>query len=244
MKSSLVSVTTVRQGDPNNLIERIRANIFLDTALEHAQLGVSICALYSSCTEEYLRKMENLGVILFEEKSKVMGHVRREIMRIAKEKYQNNTWFLWLEPEKPDILRCALEVLSETQNVGCNECFFNRLSMSSYPEEQSHYYLFIRSIATQLFGFDFDYGFGPMLISKSGIHHFLNYDGEHGDLWDSTLVPRIRLIKSGEKFCVSGIDFRNDSRMTAVERGNPNIIIKRLAQLDNVTKSLLKEFNK
>lgn len=220
MKSSLVSVTTIRQGDPSNLIENIRASIFLDTALKHAQLGVTICALYSSCTEEYLRKLESLGVVLFEEKTKGMGNVRREIM-----------------------LRCALEAVSEDQTEGCAACFFNRLSMNSYPEEQIHYYLFIRSIATQLFGFDFDYGFGPMLISKLGIHYFLDYTGDYGDLWDSILVPRIRLIKSGEKFRVAGIDFRNDFRMKAVEKGNANIIIKRLLQFDNVTKSLMKEFS-
>ena len=113
---------------------------------------------------------------------------------------------------------------------------------TSYPPEQSHYYQFCRAVATQFVGFDFDYAFGPMVITRSSASFFLNYNGKCGDKWDSILIPRLQIIKSGLKTSILPIDFQNDQRMTSVESGNPTIILKRLEQFNNVIPSLVEEW--
>src|SRR5262249_23040060 len=113
-----------------------------------------------------------------------------------------------------------------------------------YPAEQAYYYLFCRVAATKLVGFDLDYAFGPMMMSKPAIQYFLGYQGDYGDKWDSILIPRLRVIKRGETISLLPIDFKNDPRMTAVESGNPTLILKRLEQFNNVIPSLIREWER
>ena len=59
---------------------------------------------------------------------------------------------------------------------------FNRTDMTSYPPEQAYYYLFCRTVANQLIGFDIDYAFGPMMMTAKTIPYFLAYSGNnYGD---------------------------------------------------------------
>lgn len=115
---------------------------------------------------------------------------------------------------------------------------------SLHTPEQVYYYLFCRTVASYLVGFDLDYAFGPMIVTKASAPFFLNYSGEYGDLWDSVLIPRLRIIRSGLSYAVKTVDFNNDPRMTAIESGNLKMILKRVGQLQNVVPSLIAEWQK
>lgn len=121
---------------------------------------------------------------------------------------------------------------------------FNRIDMVSYPPEQAYYYLFCRAVATHFVGFDIDYAFGPMVMTRIATQYFLDYRGEYGDKWDSILIPRLRIIKDGLRISVLPIYFQNDLRMKQLEAGNPIIILKRLEQFNNVVPSLITEWQR
>lgn len=245
MSPKLVAVTTIRQGSDENPVEKTRAEIFLDTATACARLGIKLVAVLKDCSDPYLKKLRDRNVLLFQQQTQgKLGAVRRETMRAGIERFGDAKYYLWLEPEKPTFPALAKNIISELDHAGAEFCFFNRRSMESYPSEQAHYYLFCRSVASHLVGWDLDYGFGPMIFTQASVSFFLEYNSEYGDLWDSILVPRIRIIRSDFKYAVKTVEFQNDPRLTVVESGNPRMILKRVEQLQNVIPSLIAEWHK
>lgn len=244
MSSQVVCVTTFRQGHVDNPIERVRAEVFLDSAKKLSDLGTPCVTLFTETQTSFLDSLEHLGVILVAQQSMGMGNIRREVISAACSLFPDAEFYCWLEPEKPNFpmfISPMVMLMSQEETV---LGLFNRVSMTSYPTEQAYYYLFCRSVANKLMGFDLDYAFGPMIMSKSATQYFLEYGGEYGDRWEAVLVPRLRIIKQGIGVSILSIDFENDPRMTAIESGNPSIILKRLEQLNNVIPSLINEWNK
>lgn len=225
-------------------MERIRAEIFLDTATACANLEIKLVAIFKDCSDSYLKRLEELDVLLFQQQTFGMGAVRREAIRIGLETFNDAEYYLWLEPEKPNFPVIAKSVLLELDQTNAKFCFFNRKSMESYPPEQAYYYLFCRAVASSLIGYDLDYAFGPMIITKRSAPFFLKYAGEYGDLWDSILIPRLRIIRSNLSCAIKVVEFHNDPQMTAIELGNPKIILKRVEQFQNVIPSLIAEWQK
>lgn len=240
----MVCITTFRQGYADNPIELARAEVFLDTAKKLGNLGIPCVALSRETQTSFLDSLKHLGVVPVAQQSMGMGNIRREVIGTACSLFPDVEFYCWLEPEKPNlpafILPMATLMSQEKSGLG----LFNRVSMTSYPTEQAYYYLFCRAVASKLVGFDLDYAFGPMVMSKSATRYFLEYGGEYGDKWEAILIPRLRIIKQGIGVSLLSIDFENDPRMTAIESGNPSIVLKRLEQLNNIIPSLIKEWDK
>lgn len=242
-KNEIVAITTIRQGDPKNSIEKIRSEIFLETATNLKNSHITCIAIYKDCDAEYITKLRNRKIILIEQKSKGMGNARRESLLSGLEMFPRTLYFLWLEPEKPDMPRFAKDMIKKMKKDNSVFGMFNRIGYDSYPREQAYYYLFCRAVASHLLKRDVDYAFGPMMLTRKCSNYFLNYHSEYGDLWDSILVPRLNIIKN-EIITVLPINFANNYRMTQIESGNETIILKRIKQLNNVAISLVKEFEK
>jgi hypothetical protein len=244
MRNQVVCVTTFRQGSTDNVVERVRSEVFLDTAKNMQKIGLPLVASFTETEGRFRSSLERAGVILVEQQATGMGNIRREAMANAYSLFPNATYYCWLEPEKPDMVRfipSMIRIMLQEQSV---LGLFNRSEMRSYPAEQAYYYLFCRVVATKLVGFDLDYAFGPMVISRATVRYFLEYQGEYGDKWDAILIPRLRIIKQGAGLSLLPVDFRNDPRMTAVESGNPILILKRLEQFNNVIPSLIRELER
>jgi hypothetical protein len=242
--NKIICVTTFRQGNPENRIEELRTKVFLDTAVKFADAGLPFVIVYIETQKDILEKLEELGLILCLQQSTGMGNIRREAMFEALKAFPEAKYLCWLEPEKPDMVRFVKPMCSKMEQEQSVLGMFNRITMSSYPAEQAHYYLFCRAVATQLIGFDLDYAFGPMMVVNSAVSYFLEYRGEYGDKWDSILIPRLRIINGNTGMSVLPVDFQNDPRMTLAESGNPAIILKRLEQFNNVIPSLISEWER
>lgn len=239
----VICVTTFRQGSSENIIERTRSEVFLDTACRILGMGLPLVVIHIETRESVLRTLKRIGAVLIEQQTLGMGNIRREALSKARRCFSNARYFCWLEPEKLDLVQfiipMARKMIQEQSDFG----IFNRIDMASYPSEQAYYYLFCRAVATQLIGFDIDYAFGPMMITPVTIPYFLEYSGDrYGDKWDSILVPRLRIIKDRLKVSVLPVDFRNDKRMTHIESGNTIMILKRLKQFNNIIPSLVTEW--
>lgn len=242
-QNQIICVTTFRQGNPENMVEKIRSEVFLDTALRISDAGLSLVVIHIETSDSVLMMLQKLGVVLIEQQTKGMGNIRREALSESRIHFPNAQYFCWLEPEKPDLVRFIVTMADQMKKTHSDFGIFNRIDMTSYPAEQAHYYLFCRAVATQLVGFDFDYAFGPMMMTPATISCFLEYSGyRYGDKWDSILVPRLRIIKGGIKFSVLPVNFQNDKRMTRVESGNVTMALKRLEQFNNVVPSLIAEW--
>ncbi len=242
-QNEIICVTTFRQGNPENMVEKIRSEIFLDTVSRISDAGLSLVVIHIETRDSVLMMLQKLGVVLIEQQTKGMGNIRREALSESRLHFPNAQYFCWLEPEKPDLVRFIVPMADQMKKTHSDFGIFNRIDMTSYPTEQAHYYLFCRAVATQLVGFDFDYAFGPMMMTPAIVPCFLEYSGNrYGDKWDSILVPRLRIIKDGIKFSVLPVDFQNDERMTRVESGNVAIVLKRLEQFNNVVPSLNAEW--
>ena len=239
----IVCVTTFRQGDPENVIEKIRSEVFLDTAHRILDAGLSLVVVYIETQESVLRILQQFGAVLIKQQTSGMGKIRREAFSESQIHFPSARYFCWLEPEKPDLVRFIVPMANQMKQAQSDFGIFNRIDLASYPTEQAHYYLFCRAVATQLVGFDIDYAFGPMMMTPATISYFLEYSGDrYGDKWDSILVPRLRIIKGGIKFSVLLVSFQNDERMMRVESGNMAIVLKRLEQFNNVIPSLIAEW--
>lgn len=239
----IICVTTFRQGNSENVIERTRGEVFLDTAHRILDAGLSLVVIHIETQESVLRILQQFGAVLIEQQTSGMGNIRREALSESRMHFPNARYFCWLEPEKPDLVRFIVPMANQMKQAQSDFGIFNRIDMASYPTEQAHYYLFCRAVATQLVGFDFDYAFGPMVMTPATISYFLEYSGgRYGDKWDSILVPRLRIIKDGIKFLVLPVSFQNNERMSRVETGNVAIVLKRLEQFNNVIPSLIAEW--
>lgn len=244
MNKNIVCVTTFRQGDATHPIERIRARVFMDTAAYLAASGLPLVALYTDTTTAYLRSLQELGVILVEQEAHGMGSIRREALQAAIFRFPEANQFCWLEPEKPDLVQFIEPLGSLMRTEGAVLGLFRREEMDSYPEEQAHYYLFCRAMARHPFGVDVDYAFGPMVIERSAMRYFLDYDGSYGDQWEAILIPRLRIWSAGLGVSQLSVPFHNDPRMTEVEAGNPEMILKRLEQFNSVVSSFIQEWKR
>jgi len=244
MSSNIICVTTFRQGNIDNPVKRVRAEVFLDTAKKLREFNIPCVTLFTETQADFLEHLKRLGIVLAEQRSSDMGNIRREVISMARSLFPNAEFYCWLEPEKPNLIKHIFPIITVMSRENSTLGLFNRAGMTSYPSEQAYYYLFCRAAASKLMGFDLDYAFGPMIISKSAIRWFLEYNGEYGDKWDAILVPRLRIIKQRMRITLLPINFENDPRMTAVESGNSSVILKRLEQFNNIIPSLIKEWNK
>jgi hypothetical protein len=240
--SRIICVTTFRQGDPLNVVESIRTKVFFDTVRKMSEFKLTLVVVYMETEESVLQKLQDLGVVLVWQKSFGMGNIRREAFAAATDRFPNAEYICWLEPEKPNLVPWVIPMADKMESESSALGIFNRNDMASYPPEQALYYEFCRVVASQMFGFDVDYAFGPMMMSSESVSLFLDYRGEYGDKWDSILIPRLRILKSGMKLTILPIDFQNDERMTLVESANPYFILKRLEQFNNVVPSLVTEW--
>ncbi len=237
----IVAFTTIRQGNNFNEIEKVRSEVFLDTSKALYDLGIPCVAVSIDCDSSYQEAIKQFGVITLPQTTKGMGNVRREALQAALDLFSEASYFFWLEPEKPQIPRFVKPMLDLMKKKKAFLGLFNRINLDSYPKEQAYYYLFCKTVATKLLSINLDYAFGPMILSKNAVHYFLRYESKYGDKWDSILILRLRVIKDNHPIALLPIDFKNDPRMTRLESGNPQAILKRIDQFNNVISSLIKE---
>ena len=241
---NIACITTFRQENLTGLVEKTRAEVFLDTAEKMARVNLPLTVVYTETKRFILDTLRGLGMNLVPQRSSGMGNIRREAFVAALRAFPKAKYLCWLEPEKPGMVQFVAPMAHRMEQERSVLGMFNRTSMASYPPEQAYYYLFCRAVATQLIGCDIDYAFGPMMMTRSASSYFLNYQGEYGDTWDCILIPRLRIMNNGDGISVLPVNFRNDPRMTQVESGNVVMMLKRLEQLNNVIPSLVSEWRK
>jgi len=142
----IICATTFRQGNPENEVEKIRSEVFLDTARKISDAGLSLVVVYIETQESVLKMLQRLGATLVEQQTFGMGNIRREALSASCSRFLSARYFCWLEPEKPDMVRFIVPMAYHMEKDQSDFGIFNRSDMASYPPEQAHYYLFCRAV--------------------------------------------------------------------------------------------------
>jgi len=84
MSSNIICVTTFRQGNIDNPVKRVRAEVFLDTAKKLREFNIPCVTLFTETQADFLEHLKRLGIVLAEQRSSGMGNIRREVISMAR----------------------------------------------------------------------------------------------------------------------------------------------------------------
>lgn len=183
--------------------------------------------------------MRSLGAVVWQQTQPGMGNARREALRHALD--LSCQAIVWIEPEKYPMVPLLHAGVRAIVDEGFDLAMFRRLTLDSYPPEQAMAYKMAGLAFQYLYGFDCDYGFGPLCMSpRAATEYFLSYHGEYGDVWDSIHIPKLRMIVEGQPFTIIDVDYRHPPEQTEAETG-VELFMKRVEQISQITDAVFRE---
>ena len=179
-----------------------------------------------------------LGAIVHRQTAKGMGPGRRQaiqaIFDLAVKENNSTPIFVWIEPEKHPLIP-LLEPAIRTVRAGANLVVPRRRSLASYPSYQQICEARGNWEAGSLTGApELDLYFGPRLMDMGTCAYFLDYEGDHGDKWDSIFIPVVRVVAAGRRVTSVTVDYVHPPEQTQAEEGNVEMDKKRDVQLDTL----------
>ncbi len=235
MSNLAVLATTTLYNNPND----VRAKLAVQTIQGAGRENLKIVVIDASTVPVKKTLREN-GALLFDQVQPGMGPGRREAIKMAAEIAGADGIVVWLEPEKaslvPHIKKLTVPIIENEADLVIAE----RVSMDSYPEMQ-RYAEFLGNRGFHLLtGRNLDVWSGVRIFRADFAYFFVEYKGEHGDLWDSIFIPVLRMIKDGKRVVGVKVDYVHPSEQTATE-DNFQMYKKRITQLTTLVNALEKE---
>ncbi len=203
-------------------------------ATEAIRHGYDLTVVDGGSTPGFLRQLEQTGAGIYSQMTPGMGQGRKETLTHAAERGDTDTVYIWLEPEKYTIVSLLERLIEPIQDGRVDITIPDRGDLASYPEEQRHAELFGNEAFRLLTGHSLDMWSGVRVMNREALQYFLDYEGEYGNLWDQHFVPVIRAIAFGLEVLSVPVDYVHPPEQTAAEAADPEMILKRLKQLDNL----------
>lgn len=173
-----------------------------------------------------------------------MGAGRRQALSVATQYGDKDTLYFWMEPEKKGFVRFIKRLARFMRKLKADLLIPARRNLKSYPIRQQHAEAVGNGEVSDLLGRDFDFWFGPFVMSRRALKHMLDYNGQngYGDKWDSIMVPRL-LMMADPTLLVKTIKvgYRHPKSQRVQETGDPNFTGRRFDQLSNIVPALRKE---
>ncbi len=245
--TDLVAFTTTHyQQGPSSLVKQELALKMLNNA---HRLGLKIVVLDRNSNPDFLQKAQELdNVSLVEEPHGIgMGEGRREALKIAAEaiKSSGEHFFLWLEPEKDDLISAEnlTKLLTPLRNHQTDIVVPARTNKSTMPRFQAWIESRANERAMATLGENspvdevWDFWFGPKVFNEVGAQYFLNYRGGL-DKWDSVIKPVANAFKDGRKIVSVPVDFKYDVSQKNHEEESRELKRKRLEQYAEILAEL------
>lgn len=202
-----------------------------DSAQRH---GYRLIVVDGGSTPGFLHAIGKSGAIIYPQITPGMGPGRKEALIRAKDHGGDDPVYCWLEPEKYPIVTLLGQLIRPIRRRIADITIPDRGDLASYPEEQRHAELFGNEAFKLLTGHTLDMWSGVRVMSWHGLQYFLDYEGEYGNLWDQHFVPVMRAIAAGLEVLSVPVDYIHPPEQTAAEAADPEMILKRLKQLDNL----------
>jgi hypothetical protein len=248
MKKLCFCTTTRYLDDP---VSSARAPLALKTAEEVVKLNNSAfmkdqgmsCELFvvdGGSSNDFQEKIRSFCRGFAPEYQLGMGAGRRQLFRMASRIYGDEAVYLWLEPEKWEVISSGIGLiqpilLGEADLVSMFRD--DKIRKLTYPPEQ---YL-IESTALQMVAYllgdtevKFDLWSGVFAVNFKGLQKFLEYGGEYGnDTWDANLVPTFKIVAGVDGLRAKSIEvpYFYPAEQAVAEIGRPSMCAKRIEQL-------------
>lgn len=213
-------------------------------ALELVQAAKSRnCEVYISdgTGGEFRQKLIELGASVTNQIPN-MGPDRRRLMRLVYDRMKNpSDVALWTE-EKPKLMLDLDRIVGPIVRGEVDLVIPARTekAWASHPTEQVLIEKFCNRAFHAFTGVEIDCWFGPFAANLAALAMFL-FRQEDGtdDKWMSIHGPRVDII--GQGLLVKSVDvpnYRYDADQRAEEEGNTDLILKRVAQINNLVPAL------
>ena len=239
--SDEIAIAMITCYGPNSESDHHRAVLAKDTIGSAIGFGYKIFVVDSGSSDEFLGSIERLGASVHVEKSMNYGEKRRRAIQLATDSEREIV--VAMEAEKADFVK---EILTTTKLVfdGVADLVVpRRKSIKSYPTAQQLAEPLGNLFWKELTGYDLDIWFGPRVWNRDLSNYFLDYGGEHGDVWDSIFIPVMDAIVDGKRVVGVDVDYRHPQQQTEVEEQDLRFIRKRIIQLENLTDAMQKHYH-
>lgn len=239
---NVILITTTYYPKPGSLRERLAKET---VAAAHAA-GYRVVIVDDSKRPDLIEEFTTLGAEACEQKFSGMGTARRQAFfaawSMAVGHTMKNPIFLWLEPEKVDVVRLVPELIARIVSDESDIVVMRRsdASFATYPtfqvtsEQQANA---VYAEATGLKGFD--PMSGPVAWNSLAMPFFIAADGKRWGVRDGYVqhFAPLEAKVSGCAITSVGVDFRYPPEQRAEEEGAANeaMLEKRRQQLDDLS---------
>lgn len=244
----LVIYTTTFYG--NDPVSAVREKLALKLFENANKLRVKCVVVDGGSNPDFLaaaRQFPNIEVII--DPSLGMGQSRRVALKKAITK-EEAAFFLWVEPEKSDLIDEASlgKMITGLRDQKTDIVVPKRESMETLPEFQAWIENRANKRAMKISGVSedevkeiWDIWFGPKMFNRDGAQYFLNYQGKL-DKWDAVLKPVFDAYKAGKRVSSVGVDYKYDITQKQNEENDREMKKKRVTQYMTILSELSDEF--
>ena len=236
MVNTIIATTTFYR-DPRD----IRVQLAYQLVHDARRLGFEVVIVDGGSDPQIVNNLELMGARVYAEEQPGMGPSRRQALRLAAKVVGEGGVVIWTEPEKYPLILYLESVAEHIFSGKADMVIPGRESFASFPDEQMDLELAGNCLFKSLTGKALDTWFGPMALNAQALQYFLDYQGEHGDLWDSIHAPRVRVIAAGLRVEEVRIPYLHPWEQKKRDSGNPNVYLKRLTQQENLVRAYWKE---
>lgn len=236
---------------PNSDMDRNREQFAKNFVRNATNLGYKTIVVDGGSTDEFLGEIERYGARIFEEAERGMSPSRRQTIG---EGYKTGKKAVaWIEPEKEGYIKELEKTViplwtgeSDLVVPDARVVVNGRYRIPSYPTSQENEEMYGNDCWRELTGFDLDIWRGPKTWLRERSKEFLRYNGKkhfckrngeeepYGDLWDSIVIPVMKMILEGKQVVGVKVDYVHPKKQTEFEEGNYVVTLKRLNQLTNL----------
>lgn len=223
--------------------EEIRFSLALETCRKASEAGYSMVVVDGSPEGIVRQELALAGATVFPELERGMGPSRRQAAFHARElAFRNHSHsFLWMEPEKPDLIRSIPLIQSQMEKRDADLIVVGRTPevWSTYPEFQRQTESEAVSIFNKVAGTKgFDPFFGPVMFNRRSLGLLSLFDPHDYGLRDdyvchfaicNAMVNRMKV----ESFKV-GFTYPPEQKVEEEGSLNEEMRKKRIAQRDQI----------
>lgn len=236
-----VAIATTTWYKPDSESDNIRVRSAKNFVRNAADSGYEIAVVDSGSSDELLKEFERYGARVYIQLNPGMGPGRRQAIKEASN--VGRDLVAWIEPEKeyyiPELWKTALPIIEEKADMTVPD----RRPLDDYPIGQQYAENLGNLVWKDITGLDLDIWCGPRTWRRELSHYFTEYDGRYGDKWDSIFIPVMDAVLKGEKVMGVKIDYKHPRDQTQNEDGDIIFHMKRIHQLESLTKALVEHWN-
>lgn len=245
-----VFTTTMYRGLIDNEMARVRMARFLALAQNARDLGVNLVVVDGNSDQEFLDRVADFPNIrlLPEPAGGTMGSGRRYACGFAQawavEQGEKNPIFLWIEPEKADLITSS-NLIALMEPIVASEADIvvparNAAGIASMASFQAQVERICNAYSCQNLGLVYDLWFGPKMFNATAAAVFRAYNSEGNlpDKWDGIVIFPVLAVQGGLLVRGVEVEFLYDPSEKELEDKSIFLQFRRMLQASVIEQAL------